>query len=373
MSMMVDGIAPRGQMVPPPNLRLSQPQVQAMPMAPRANVIDLRVQPRAQAAVITQTPRPIETLVLPIPARNPLPSLTWLLAGGASAALIAGSVLAISHQGPFRVNRVASTPTKTITAPAATVAPTAAAAPPVQAPAPAPAVAGVTSAQMQSVLNTFAAQAGAPVYAIVKDLKTGQSATVASDQTITSASLYTLFVAHGIYRLIDTGKLSLSSNVPGASSNVGDCLAAMITVSDNTCGEAMEAMLGSSKYTPTLAQYGFTHTRFDYPTVTSAGDVATLYERLYNGTLLSPNTSQQFLNLLKDQRVNNRLPQGLPTGTVFAHKTGDVLGFVHDAGIVYGPKTDYLVAVMTGPWNAPGDAPIQFKNLSSKLYTLLNQ
>lgn len=209
---------------------------------------------------------------------------------------------------------------------------------------------------------------------VVKDLKTGETASSSNaGQTITSASLYKLFVAHGIYRLIDNGKLSLSSKVPGTGSNVGDCLAAMITVSDNACGEAMEGMLGDSGYNQALAEYGFKGTRFDYPTVTSASDVALLLERLYDSTLLSPNTSQQFIGLLKNQRINNRLPQGLPAGTTMAHKTGDVFGFVHDAGIVYGPKTDYLVVMMSGSWNKVTNAPPKFAELSQKLYTLFSQ
>jgi beta-lactamase class A len=79
------------------------------------------------------------------------------------------------------------------------------------------------------------------------------------------------------------------------------------------------------------------------------------------------------MDLLKDQRVNNRLPQGLPGGTVIAHKTGDLDGVVHDAGIVYGPKTNYLVVVTSGPWNAPGNAPAMFADLSRQLWNYFEQ
>lgn len=148
----------------------------------------------------------------------------------------------------------------------------------------------------------------------------------------------------------------------------------MITVSDNTCGEALQAVLGVEQYDTALHQYGFSHTSFGAsPNATSAGDVALLLERLYNGTLLGPSSSEQFLGLLKAQRVNNRLPQGLPAGTTIAHKTGDLGNFTHDAGIVYGPKTNYLVVLMSGPWNNVNAAPAKFAELSQKLYAQLNQ
>ena len=332
-------------------------------------MLDLRAPQPLRPALAAASALPMEqSSPLPIPARKPLPGLLWLMAGGASAAIVAGSVIGIT--------KFVTAPVKALpaTASVAQVSATPAVAEPQTktqaAVEPTPAV---TSTQIKVVLDEFAANAGAPVYLVVKDLKTGQSSNVAADQTITSASLYKLFVAHGIYRLIDTGKLSLTSKVPDTGSDVGKCLEAMITVSDNTCGEALEGMLGDGGYNQSLAEYGFKQTRFDYPTVTSAGDVALLLERLYNSTLLSPNTTDQFVNLLKNQRINNRLPQGLPAGTVMAHKTGDVFGFVHDAGIVYGPKTDYLVVMMSGPWNGVTNAPPKFAELSQKLYGLFNQ
>lgn len=384
MSVMVDGIAPKGRAAVRPVIQLDQIPMPAERRAPTRLRPMFDVLPPTRQATFAAPqlgasslamawPSTNPAIPLPIPARQPLPSIMWLLAGGASAAALIGGAAGLTH---VISSRVQAQPVAAV-APAQAAVPSVAPTPP-STPVPAPVAAAapaitVTSAQIQSVLNGFAASAGQPVYAVVKDLKTGQLASVAPDQTITSASLYKLFVAQGIYSLIDAGKLSLGSAVPGTGSNISDCLNAMITVSDNTCGEAMEGMLGASHYNQTLAQYGFSHTQFTYPTVTSAGDVGLLLERLYSGTLLSPNSTDQFTNLLKSQRVNNRLPQGLPAGTTIAHKTGDVLGFVHDAGIVYGPKTDYLVVIMTGPWPNPGVAPAKFADVSSQLYQLFNQ
>jgi len=109
------------------------------------------------------------------------------------------------------------------------------------------------------------------------------------------------------------------------------------------------------------------------PQQTDAQDVALLLNRLYDGTLLSPSSTDKFMGLLKDQRVNNRLPQGLPAGTVIAHKTGDLDGAMHDVGIVYGPKTNYLVVMESGEWSAPGNVPPMFADLSRQLWNYFEQ
>jgi beta-lactamase class A len=138
----------------------------------------------------------------------------------------------------------------------------------------------------------------------------------------------------------------------------------MITISDNPCGNALGSLIGWNQLTRSLRAGGYSGTNLNQPMRTTPRDVAKLYERLYAGSLASPASNAAFLSLLRAQRVNNRLPQGLPAGTDFAHKTGDLYGFMHDAGIVFGAKTDYLVVMM----GAPGAVPSNFASLSAKLY-----
>ncbi|MFI5240724.1 MAG: serine hydrolase [Candidatus Saccharimonadia bacterium] len=232
----------------------------------------------------------------------------------------------------------------------------------------------VNSTQIQSLLDNFVAQADGPMAVSVLDLKTGESGSIAAEKVLPSASLYKLFVAGGIYSEIDNGQLSSAKVVPGTNETVASCLKEMIVVSDNVCGEALETMLGLGSYDATLLSQGYIHTEWSVlPVETSVSDVALLYERLYNGTLLSPTSSKNFIALLKEQQLNNRLPQGLPNGTQIAHKTGDLDSYVHDAGIVYGPKTDYLIVVMAGPWSDPATAPAQIADLSRQVWALLEK
>ncbi len=81
--------------------------------------------------------------------------------------------------------------------------------------------------------------------------------------------------------------------------------------------------------------------------VTSAEDVAALLGMLERGEAVSPESSAEMLNLLRGQVLNDRLPAYLPDDAVVAHKTGNLDGLSHDAGIIYTPAGPIIVVVMT--------------------------
>ena len=61
-----------------------------------------------------------------------------------------------------------------------------------------------------------------------------------------------------------------------------------------------------------------------------------LLEKLYQGEVVSAEASAQMLDILKDQRLNGKLPFFLHTmGVPVAHKTGEDDGITHDVGIIY--------------------------------------
>lgn len=287
----------------------------------------------------------------------------------ASALLVAG--LTGSHLVTIRA---ADDATARVKAPA-----TASSATPAQDEKDALALAQATkNASVQSILNSFVAAHGSQFTIFVKDLKTGTTASVNADRVMRSASLYKLFVAQRIYQLVDAGSLTYGQNAGSESGRtIEDCLTVMINISDNACGHDLGEKIGWSKQDTFLKNSGYADTTlgssFDKPQMTNAKDVSLLMEHLYSGTLMSPNASDRFLNLLKSQRVNDRLPKGLPSGTVVAHKTGDLFGYTHDAGIIYGKNTDFLVVVMSGPWTSPEGAKPAIGELAGQLNNYFNQ
>jgi beta-lactamase class A len=331
---------------------IRRPVPAVTPLDVLANMVAPEPEPAAPAMLA-------EAMTMPTPAWQlpslRLPEIDWKRPAVAFA--LVASVLMVGTFG----YHVASTPRTVARAVAAEQQP---AAKPVAAVAPAPVKEG-----LQQLVDNFAAANPDQWGIVVKDLKTGQTASYQPNKQFTSASLYKLFVAQRIYQRIDLGQLTYGDQAGGGTGrSIDGCLTIMINISDNACGRALGSILGWGSQNQALQQEGYATTDLSTPQQTSAGDVAHLYDRLYNGTLLSPNSTQKFMDLLKSQKVNNRLPVGLPAGTTIAHKTGDLDGVTHDAGIVFGPKTDYLVVMTSGPWSAPATAAPKFADLSQQLW-----
>lgn len=342
-------------------LAVPMPMAPLRPAGPRMDGL-MRLVP-APAAV--SAPAPSEALPPSVPRwRLSRPVVVFSLLVPAMA-IAAGAFVTQHHEAAPADTAVAASQ------PAAAAASAAA-----SAPASAPA-AGVAqqSAQLQSLLNGFVAGGSGEQYGIVvTDLTTGATASSGADTVMNSASLYKLFVAQRILAGVDTGQYTMGQPAGDQfGRNIDQCLRLMITISDNNCGVALGNIIGWEKQNSDLAALGFTHTNLKTLQQTSASDVAQYFVRLYKGTLLSPSSTAYLMNLLKSQQVNNRLPQGLPAGTVMAHKTGDLWDVVHDAGIVYGPKGPYLVVMMSGKWANVGNAPGRFASLSQQLYQLQSQ
>lgn len=80
--------------------------------------------------------------------------------------------------------------------------------------------------------------------------------------------------------------------------------------------------------------------------ITTPADVATFFLLLANREIISEAVSEEMVGLLGRQQINDRLPFLLPEGTVCAHKTGNLMHVVHDAGIVYGSNGPTVVVAM---------------------------
>ena len=92
--------------------------------------------------------------------------------------------------------------------------------------------------------------------------------------------------------------------------------------------------------------------------ITDALGLLALFEAIGTGSAVSAKSSMEMLEILKRQKFNTRIPAGLPAGTVVAHKTGEITGICHDAGIVYAARPYVLVVLTRG---------IKDVNVSAKL------
>ncbi|MGA7671464.1 MAG: serine hydrolase [Nitrolancea sp.] len=175
---------------------------------------------------------------------------------------------------------------------------------------------------------------------------------------------------------------------------VGTLLDNMITLSSNVAATALLDVVGTDNVNATMESLGLDHTKIlwypvaggDAPSpyltasaspgrqsgtllslntplaprgsdshanvdgaynVTTPDDVATLFEMLVDGTVVSADASAEMLDLLSEQQINDRLPAGVPDGTRVAHKTGDLDNSVHDVGVIYAPNGPIVVVVLS--------------------------
>lgn len=214
-----------------------------------------------------------------------------------------------------------------------------------------------------------------------------------------AASLYKLAIMVETYHQRDAGTLTFDDQIVlqdyhfteggdvysedeiGMATDVATLLEAMITMSSNVAATALLEYVGTDNVNATMASLGLSSTQIRwYPgpsgnaagpraerrllglsggatradiraddalNVTSAADVAALFRMLLAGEVVSAEASQEMLDLLARQQINDRLPAYLPEGTVVAHKTGNLDGLMHDAGVIYAPAGPVIVVVMT--------------------------
>ena len=210
-----------------------------------------------------------------------------------------------------------------------------------------------------------------------------------ADEPIITASLYKLAVLTEAERRVEAGQLHYgdiitiededitedgSFEVAGTELTLDQALEAMITISDNGAALALWHVLGPENINATLRNIGITdfHVFLDFneDNVATPRAVGTLLTLLAKRQLVSAAASDRMLARLERQQINDRLPAGLPEGVVIAHKTGNLPGITHDAGIIYTPAGPRVVVAMT--WDAyDADAYAFIANVASIVYSTL--
>lgn len=201
----------------------------------------------------------------------------------------------------------------------------------------------------------------------------GPQVTVGADEVFESASLVKLPVLVELYRRASTGELDLEEELEfteefrvGGSGRLKDQPAGtrwrlaelarlMIVESDNGATDMLLHRLGASSIEKSMASLGLEDTAvrrriFDFAAIdqgrdnlTSAADTARLLAGIGTGELPG---SEAMRKVLLGQQRRDMIPAGLPPGTPVAHKTGELTGVLHDAGIVSGPRGEYVLVLL---------------------------
>lgn len=78
------------------------------------------------------------------------------------------------------------------------------------------------------------------------------------------------------------------------------------------------------------------------------------------------------LNLLMNQNITWKIPQGIPAGIEVGNKTGETDEDQHDIAIVYGEETDYILCVMSEGFKNQDTAMDNISRISRVVYNYLN-
>ena len=141
----------------------------------------------------------------------------------------------------------------------------------------------------------------------------------------------------------------------------------MIIASDNYAALLVASRSGSFAVTNFLKEYQFDNSNFRQPPKTTAKDIGSFFEKLYKGEIIDQNYSKKMLDILKRQTLNDRIPKYFPSKVNVAHKTGELNGFKHDAGIVYSSRGDYIIVVLSDTKDSLG-ASEKIANFSKDIY-----
>jgi beta-lactamase class A len=213
----------------------------------------------------------------------------------------------------------------------------------------------------------------------IKNLKSGDTLTI-NNKKMLSASVIKLFIMSKVYQAVKDEEIKKDKTID-------DLLKNMITISDNNSANKLVEILGKGNHEKgmsivneyiksiecldTEVQRKFydskpaSVTKENY---TSVHDCGKLLEKIYNKDCVSPEFDKEMLNLLLAQQRNTKLPVLLPKGTKIAHKTGELSNVENDVGIVFAPKTDYIVCVISNQINNPEQARSLISNISKVVY-----
>ncbi|OAI39335.1 hypothetical protein AYO38_07920 [bacterium SCGC AG-212-C10] len=242
--------------------------------------------------------------------------------------------------------------------------------------------------RLHSAILDAVAGAGGSTSVVVLRLGDGLAAEVDGDGQYYAASLFKLAILYEAERRISLGEFSLDSPVlytaeafaedlgtvgslsfsDDGTIPLGDALAAMVEISDNSSAIAIVRMLGPGTVDETMRSLGLEVTSVNTTELpTTARDMARLMQAIVNGEGVTETQRQHMRQLLLGQHTRDGIPAGLPEGIVSGNKTGTWDGATHDVAFVDAPGGEYVIAVLTDRgWDWPTIA-----NVSAAVYGVL--
>ena len=210
-----------------------------------------------------------------------------------------------------------------------------------------------------------------------------------SDLVLPTASACKLFVLCELFRQAEAGMIDLKTAVtwkpehhrggdgvlramvPGQRLSIHNMAVLMMTLSDNIATAVLVDLVGPANVTRTMQSWGLKDSdlhdglpggpearRMQQP-VSSAGDLCSLITRIYRREVLTPESCDEIIRILRAQRCNDMLPRYIPVGEDWgnaknwiANKTGYGACRV-EVGIVKSDALTFSLAMFFKPHTPP--------------------
>lgn len=213
-----------------------------------------------------------------------------------------------------------------------------------------------TRAGLQALLNDLVADKGD--YGIAVRMLDGSVVSSKGSKRYHPASTYKMYVAYSLLKRIASGEIRWEDAATGGK-NISQCFDVMIVNSDNTCAEWLGDKIGWASINNEVRAIGLSNTNTIRGTMYSTAEDETLFlVKLQSGMILGQAERDRLIDAMKRQVYRNGIPAGV--GVTVANKVGFLDGKLHDAAIVYGPKT-YTLAILSygSTWTQIADAARQ--------------
>lgn len=206
-----------------------------------------------------------------------------------------------------------------------------------------------------------------------RHVPSGAEAAVGAAESFEAASLVKLPILVELFRRVEAGGLQLNEELvfdeefrvggsgvlkdrpAGTRVRLDELARLMIVESDNAATDMLLEKLGPDRIEAAMQGLGLRDTTvrrriFDFEAIdagrdnlTSPADIARLLDLIARDEVPGAAAMRE---ILAGQKRKDMIPAGLPPGTPVAHKTGELTGVLHDAGIVTSPGGDYIVVLM---------------------------
>src|SRR5512144_23044 len=224
-----------------------------------------------------------------------------------------------------------------------------------------------------------------------KSIETGEEIAIDADRQMDTMSVIKIPLMAEVFQQVKEGKLALDTRYtvtkddmlpgtgvlrsldPGAVVTVKDLVTLMIIVSDNTATDIMYRMVGGPeavnrrmtalglekttapaparawfdalRAAPSAEQF---HRDAKHPFgLSTPREIGKLIEMMERGTLVDKASSDQMLQIMRNQLYRTRIPRFL-SGYRIPHKTGDFLPYIgNDVGAIESPGQTIVISIFT--------------------------